>query len=339
MKAVTTQAQNLFRWRNFLIFSLILFFSQVRAILPESLSEKKEAENKQLTVKIIQPWPALERFSTTKAGEAGPAGFLLEVRWPMEWDKGTFAFLVNGKRVPFRQGGGGYGSGFYEDSYYVYAGEPGKKIVEVIFTSEKMKARCQAQAEFSSTGGLVVLDLVEGELSDRPQPLKFLSWLFNHQRVLVNGLEQSLTREEISSGLQLLTCQPEFKPGLNQITFSGVDYQGNLKEFSLNLFYAEDRKVKIGDIFSLKFDCHDTKSYSHYLVVEGQALVRLEKKEPDNKYLIFKLDKDNFFAYEFVCQEFLKAVSPGQATVKLVRSWWRGGDEVLKEINFLVQER
>ncbi|MBC7364813.1 MAG: hypothetical protein H5U07_09810, partial [Candidatus Aminicenantes bacterium] len=199
--------------------------------------------------------------------------------------------------------------------------------------------RCQIQTEFSSTGGLIILDRVEGELLDRPQPLKFLSWLFNNQRVLVNGLEQSLTRQEISSGLQLFSCQPKFKPGLNQVTFSGVDYHGNLKEFSLNLFYAEDRRVKIGDIFSLKFDCHDTRSYSHHLVVGGGALVRLENKESENKYPIFKLDKDSFFAYEFVCQQFLKAVSLGQATVKIVRSWWRGEDEVLKEINFLVQER
>ncbi|MBC7363545.1 MAG: hypothetical protein H5U07_03235, partial [Candidatus Aminicenantes bacterium] len=154
MKGVVTHTLRFFGRSIVLIFSLILFFSQVRALLPQSVSEKKETENKQLIVKVIQPWPVLEKFSVTKAGEVEPIGILLEVRWPMEWGEGTFEFLVNGKSVPFSQGGGGYGSGFYEFNYYVYAGEPGKKIVEVIFNSEKKKARCQIQTEFSSTGGL-----------------------------------------------------------------------------------------------------------------------------------------------------------------------------------------
>jgi hypothetical protein len=63
-----------------------------------------------------------------------------------------------------------------------------------------------------------------------------LSWFFKGWRVVVNGSEQKLENQEVFEGVHLLSCRPEFKPGVNQVQFSGLNYNGERKEWNLRIF-------------------------------------------------------------------------------------------------------
>ncbi|HEK86370.1 MAG TPA: hypothetical protein ENO29_08495 [Candidatus Aminicenantes bacterium] len=329
----------LFKIKILLIFCLIFYFIQMQVISlrGNKISERESGlSNEQLTIKEIRLWPTLEEISKSAAAEIDPIGFWLEVSWPMDWDKGECEFLVNGQLTPAKEGGGGFGQGYYNQDFFIYAGQPGPKTIEVLFTSEKRKAKSIARADFSSSGGFVLLNSADRELIDSPQPLKFLSWLFKNCRVLINGNEQKLESREIFNGLQLLSCQPEFHPGLNQIYFSGLDFLGQLKEGSLIVFYAEGGKIKVGDRFSIKYDCFETKSSSIGLVAKGEAICFLDKPNRDN--LVFNFE-NNFLDYKSICLQPVEARAAGQAIIKVVEFWWPGGEKILKEIKYEVQKK
>jgi hypothetical protein len=101
---------------------------------------KEGGEKTQLVVKTIKMWPEIDRseFSSV-VDELEPIGFWLEVSWPMDWDEGNIQFLLQGKPVPFKEGGGGFGEGFYDRDYFIYAGAPGSKYIEVVFSSDKKR--------------------------------------------------------------------------------------------------------------------------------------------------------------------------------------------------------
>lgn len=258
-----------------LSFNLFLFFFLIIGSLIICLTEKNYSkvkagsEKEQFIVKTIKAWPEIEKSALVSVvDELGPIGFWLEVSWPMDWDEGNFQFLVNGRPALFKKGGGGFGSGFYEQDFFVYsAGEPGSKSIDVIFASDKKKAQSTVKVNFNSNGRFVPLEKADKELITGPEPFKFFSWFFKDWRVLINGIEQKLENLEIFEGVHLLSCRTELRPGINLVQFSGLNYNGERKEWSLRIFYREAGKLKPGDSFSIKYECFDTKSESTHLFI------------------------------------------------------------------------
>ena len=321
---------------NSAFFSLLIICLVIIFLPQDGEAKIKEGgEKTQLVVKTIKMWPEIDRseFSSV-VDELEPIGFWLEVSWPMDWDEGNIQFLLQGKPVPFKEGGGGFGEGFYDRDYFIYAGAPGSKYIEVVFSSDKKKAGEKVKVNFRSRGGFVPLNRVNNELFTASEQLEFLSWFFKDYKVEVNGREQKLEDLEIFDGIHLLRCRPEFKPGINQIHFSGFNYDNERKEWEFRIFYRQAGELEIGDSFALKYECFETKSESINLEIEGKAVVAAG--EGKRNYIIFKLD-NNFINYEGVCLQPLMAREKGESIIKIIKSHWRGEEELLKEIKLKVK--
>lgn len=308
--------------KSFLRFSSALICLSLLAAGGYSFASEK------LIIKEIRSWPL--------NGETEPVCLYVEISYSMDFERPAIKFLVNGKEAVCREGGGGFGGGYYDRSFYVYAGKPGEKNLEVILTSKNEKVSRSARYEFKSSGNLLLLDLADNQIILNNKTLNFYSAFFTGWNIQVNGKKQEFSTKEISEGIHLLSVTPDFRRGWNEVAVSGRDASGQEKAKEFRLYYSRDGEVFLGDRFNFTYTGEDTKSYRALAYLEGDSVE--PDGEEDRDVRLFTL-KDNFLSRLSLALLPLKAIKTGTATVKVVRAHWMGGKEVLGATTFKVVAR
>ena len=317
---------------------ILIFIAFSILITSSGVCSKTEIKKEELTVKKIEHWPQLDlSYFRSVMKELEPIVLRLQVSWPSNWGTGQIEFLINGQKTLAHEGSRGYEGGFSESDYFIYAGEPGTKSIDIIFTSESKKARCTIKTDFNSAGSFVPLDIADKELVLNPEPLRFLNWFCQDCQVVVNGEQQKLVTTSIYDGVDLMSCQPGLRPGLNQIHFSSVNRNGQKKEYDLEIFYAPAGRLKVGDRFAFKYDCYFYKSESTSLEIEGPGIVTTGEEEREYRYLVFRLKEDKFLDFPEVCCQSMEAREAGEAAIKIMKVTWNRGEELLKKIQLKVE--
>ncbi len=308
--------------KSFLRFSFALICLSLLAAAGFSFASEK------LIIKEIRSWPL--------NGEIEPICLYVEISYSMDFEHPEIKFLVNGKEASCREGGGGFGGGYYDRSFYVYAGNPGEKNLEVILISKKERVSQRARYELKSSGNLLLLDTADNQIILNNRNLNFYSAFFTDWNIQVNGKKQEFSTKEISEGIHLLSVTPDFRSGWNEVAVSGRDASGQEKAKEFRLYYSRDGEVFLGDRFNFTYTGEDTKSYRTLAYLEGDSIEPDGEKDRDVR--LFTL-KDNFISRLSLALLPLKAIKTGTATVKVVRAHWMGGKEVLGATTFKVVAR
>ncbi len=307
--------------KSFLRFSFGLLCLSLLAACYSFASEK-------LIIGGIRSWP--------QNGEIEPVCLYVEISYSMDLEHPEIKFLVNGKEAVCREGGGGFGGGYYDRSFYVYAGIPGEKNLEVILISKKEKISKSIRHELKSSGEILLLDTADKQIILDNRNLNFYSAFFTDWNIQVNGNKQAFSTKEISEGIHLLSITPDFRSGWNEVTVSGRDARGQEKVKKFRFYFSRDGEVFLGDRFNFTYAGEDTKSYRTLAYLLGDSIEPDGEEERDAR--LFTL-KDNFLTPLSVTKFPLKAVKTGMAKVKVVRAHWMGEEEVLSETAFRVVDR
>ncbi len=300
--------------KSFLRFSSALICLSLLAAGGYSFSSEK------LIIREIHSWPL--------NGESEPVCLYVKISYSMDLEPPEIKFLVNGKEAICREGGGGFGGGYYDRSFYLYAGNPGEKNLEVILISKKEKISRRIRHELKSSGDILLLDTADNQIILDNRNLNFYSAFFTDWNIQVNGNKQAFSTKEISEGIHLLSITPDFRSGWNEVTVSGRDARGQEKVKKFRLYFSREGEVFLGDRFYFTYAGEDTKSYRTLAYLLGDSLE--PDGEEDREARLFTL-KDNFLSRLILVLLPLKAVKTGSTTVKVVRAHWRLGEEVLSQ--------
>ncbi|MDI6845428.1 MAG: hypothetical protein QME28_04745 [Candidatus Saccharicenans sp.] len=284
--------------------------------------------SEKLIIRKIGSWP--------QNGEIEPVCLYVEISYSMDLEHPEIMFLVNGKEAICQLGGGGFGGGYYDRSFYVYAGNPGEKNPEVILISKKEKISKSIRHELKSSGDILLLDTADNQIVLDNRNLNFYSAFFTDWNIQVNSNKQAFSTKEISKGIHLLSITPDFRKGWNEVTVSGRDARGQEKVKKFRFCFSRDGEVFLGDRFNFTYAGEDTKSYRTLAYLLGDSIEPDGEEETDAR--LFTL-KDNFLSRLSLVLLPLKAAKTSSTTVKVVRAHWSLGEEVLSQTTLKVIAR
>ncbi|MGQ9688257.1 MAG: hypothetical protein ACUVXF_05650 [Desulfobaccales bacterium] len=250
-----------------------------------------------------------------------PPYIILEVEFPHALEKPREAITVDGRPAVFQAAGFGSSPACQTRDYSVYVGGPGKKEVSLTLTSRGRSLSASTQVDFHSRGGIIPLTRVPGEGIFSVEEWRVYVYFLTDLRVRVNDEDQAhhLTPLAGSAEHQLLSFAPKLKAGVNTLEITGRNHHGEEISTRITTHFLQDNTVTIGDAFWFPYGEVGSKSGPFYrLVVDGASLKSLRET-----FLRRMTLADNLWlgGVDLFSQE-LKAVTPGEATLKVLEKRW-----------------
>jgi hypothetical protein len=273
-----------------------------------AISSSLYAQTGNLKIEKIEP--------VTYFGE--PPYVQIEISYPMSWGEGSFRFTVNGENTAFEKRGGGFGQGLYDNDFWLYIGEPGKKEITVTFKSSSLTTQRKELFEFKSNGDLVLLNHYDGETLFKETPFQFFTYFVRNIKLTLNGTEvpyviQTVPASKVHS---LVVFKPQFTSGLNTVQFSGkrFDNKDFIRQFSF--FFIKDATVKTGDQFNFGYGYPGSKSGPFFeLKIDGAALT-LDDERREASFPV--LQTDQWLIHKSTYLQTVTAKEPGTGSIMVL---------------------
>jgi len=205
--------------------------------------------------------------------------YLVYAAYPQDWQdevQDTFKVMIDGHVAHYEGGGGGFGGGEAESSFWVYLGAPGKKKIEVTLVHEGKTIHAEKEFTVEARPALRLLDHYDGESFFKDEALRFLCFSTKDVAITVNGkaVEPESMPVEGFDGISILTIAPSLRPGINSIEYSGADAEGKRFSHTASFYFAANNKLKVGDHILFTYGGPKSKSGPFYYVyADGTVLV------------------------------------------------------------------
>ena len=205
--------------------------------------------------------------------------YLVDTAYPQDWQEeveSTFKVTVDGHAAKYEAGGQSFGSGTAGTDFWVYLGTPGKKMVEVTLVKDGKTIRAEKEFTVPSEPALRLLGHYNGECLLQNEALQLVSYSVKDAAVKVNGKQVQPEIEPLQGfeGISTIAIPPSLAPGKNVVEFSGTDAEGKRISHAVELYFAADNKMKVGDRCLFTYGGVRSKSGPSYCVnPDGNVLV------------------------------------------------------------------
>lgn len=237
---------------------------------------------------------------------------VVSLEFPKRWNIKGFQLLVDGKEVNVRPQSGGYSSDRQMESLLFFPGRPGVKRISVSAEIEGATVQATDSLDWNPRPFAALLDYV-GDRVITSDKKKIRLVTANTKDVIVKFNGEPIRSERMGQDAILLTIEPPWQPGLNTLSFEGKGVDGTPVAKSYG-FINPEGGVREGESVLLDFGFEGSKSGPFYSIdVEGDAL----SAGKDSTVASYVMNGEGWIGRETRLVRELKAVKPGQATVKV----------------------
>lgn len=237
---------------------------------------------------------------------------LIEVAYPHDQTQPLepLHMAVIGELAAFEEVSDRWANNWVQRQIILSLSHPGTHLIKVWLGDRDSGRGGEIIVPFEPRSGILPL-WIEAELLLEPEPLRAILRFVPGLRISHNGRWaphdfHSLVVDERSEEVDIL--EAVLRPGRNEFEFQGDDYRGEPIRMTRSVYYAPDRKIRVGDEFAVLSASHGSGEDPY--VYLDQARIAIEGRLED-RFLIAIPDGRQYTTY--------RAVRPGPTTLEYRR--------------------